>query len=93
MTRTKDEQSVQRACTLYVDKSSNGKGNEAGVIVEGPNAMVLEYSLKFDFKVTNNQAKYEALIASQRLAKEIGAWLLNVRSDLQLVIAHLKGEY
>ena len=45
-----------------MDGSSNGKGSGAGVILKGLNAMVLEYSLKFDFKATNNQAEYEALV-------------------------------
>ena len=54
---------------------------------------MLEYSLKIDFKVTNNQVEYEALVASLQLAKEIRAWSLNIRNDSQLVIAQLKGEY
>ena len=41
--------------------------------MEGPNDIMLEYSLKFDFKATNNQAEYEALLARLRLAKEVGA--------------------
>ena len=55
-----------------MDGSLNGKGSGAGVILEGPNDIVLKYSLKFDFKTTNNQAEYEALVASLQLAKEIG---------------------
>ena len=76
-----------------MDGSSNGKGSEAGVILKGSNEIVLEYSLKIDFKATNNQVKYKALIVSLQLAKEIGAWLLSIQSDLQHVIAQLKGEY
>ena len=54
---------------LYVDRSSNGKGNEAGVILEQLNNIVLEYSLKFNLKVTNNQAEYETLVVGLMLAK------------------------
>ena len=64
--------------TLYVDGSSNRKGSGAGVILEGPNDIMLEYSLKFDFKATNNQAEYEALLAGLRLAKEVRAQSLNI---------------
>ena len=39
---------------LYMDGSLNSKGNTAGIILEGPDDMVLVYSLKFDFKVINN---------------------------------------
>ena len=63
MTMSKDEQSNWHAWTLYVDGSSKGKGSGVGVILEGANDIVLEYSLKFDIKETNNQAEYEALVA------------------------------
>ena len=61
--------------------------------MEGPNDITLEYSLKFDFKVTNNQVEYEALLAGLRLAKEVGARSLNIRSDSQFIITQLKREY
>ena len=93
MTRTDDERPVQYTWTLYVDRLSNSKGSGAGVILEGPNDIMLEYSLKFNFKATNNQAKYEALLIGLCLAKEVGARSLNIRSDSQLVITQLKGEY
>ena len=74
-------------------RSSNGKGSGAGVILERPNDIMLEYSLKSNFKVTNNQVECEALLAELRLVREVGARSLNIRSDLQLVIVQLKGEY
>ena len=49
--------------------------------------------LKFNFKATNNQAKYEALIACLQLTKEVGAETLNIRSDSRYVIAQMKGKY
>nr|KYP31685.1 Pro-Pol polyprotein [Cajanus cajan] len=55
-----------QAWTLDVDGSSNSKGGGAGIILEGPNQVTLEKSLKFGFKVTNNQAEYEALLAGLR---------------------------
>ena len=42
---------------LYVNGSLNGKGSETEVILEGLDDIVLEYSLKFDFKATNNQVE------------------------------------
>nr|KYP43928.1 Retrovirus-related Pol polyprotein from transposon 17.6 [Cajanus cajan] len=49
--------------TLHVDGSSNCRGSGAGVILEGPKGIVLEQSLRFQFKASNNQAEYEALLA------------------------------
>ena len=67
---------------LYVDGSSNGKGNGTNVILEGPNNITLTYSLMFDFKATNNQANYEALVAGLQLANEVDTKTLNIRSNL-----------
>nr|KYP72226.1 hypothetical protein KK1_004813 [Cajanus cajan] len=68
-----------QAWTLHVDGSSNSKGGGAGIILEGPNQVNLEQSLKFGFKVTNNQAEYEALLAGLRLARDLGARKVNCK--------------
>jgi len=78
---------------LSVDGSSNQKGSGAGVILEGPNELLLEQALRFDFKASNNQAEYEALIAGTLLAKEMGARSLLAKSDSQLVTGQVTGEY
>ena len=70
---------------LSVDGSSNQLGSGAGVILEGPNGVLIEQSLRFAFKASNNQAEYEALIAGILLAKEMGAKVLLAKSDLLLV--------
>ncbi|XP_020206374.1 uncharacterized protein LOC109791485 [Cajanus cajan] len=59
--------------TMHVDGSSNSQGSGAGIILEGPTGLVLEQSLRFAFKASNNQAEYEALLAGLRLAQEVGA--------------------
>ena len=40
---------------LSVDGSSNQQGSGAGVILEGPNGVLIEQSLRFAFKASNNQ--------------------------------------
>ena len=57
---------------LSVDRSSNQQGNGANVVLKGPNGLLIEQSLKFAFRASNNQAQYEALIAGMLLAKEMG---------------------
>ena len=93
MTKPEGESTGPPEWTFYVDGSSNDKGSGVEVILKGPNDMTLKYSLKFKFQATNNQAEYEALAADLRLAKEIGAKMLCIRSDSQLVITQVKGEY
>ena len=61
MTKPEVEWLVQWEWTLYIDGSSNNNDSGVGVILKGPKDMVLEYSLKFEFKEINNQAKYKVL--------------------------------
>jgi ribonuclease HI len=53
----------------------------------------VEYSLKFEFPTSNNQAEYEACLAGIRVAKELGATAITLCSDSQLVVSQIKGEY
>ncbi|RDX98498.1 Tf2-6, partial [Mucuna pruriens] len=78
---------------LSVDGSSNQTGSGAGVILEGPNGILVEQSLHFDFKASNNQAEYEALLAGMKLALEIEAKRLTAKSDSKLVTGQVNGEY
>jgi len=78
---------------LSVDGSSNQQGSGAGVILEGPDGLLIEQALRFGFKASNNQAEYEALIAGMLLAKEMGARELLEKSDSLLVTGQVTGEY
>ncbi|MCI84401.1 gag-pol polyprotein, partial [Trifolium medium] len=70
--------------TLSIDGSSNLKGSGAGVVLEGPDGVLMEQSLRFAFKASNNQAEYEALLAGMKLAKEMEVQELKAQSDSQL---------
>ncbi|XP_068503982.1 uncharacterized protein [Phaseolus vulgaris] len=56
---------------LSIDGSFNQQGSGAGVILEGPNGLLIEQALRFAFKASNNQAEYETLITGMLLAKEM----------------------
>ncbi|GAU30548.1 hypothetical protein TSUD_65580 [Trifolium subterraneum] len=79
--------------TLSVDGASNIRGSGAGVVLEGPDGVLIEQSLRFAFKASNNQAEYEALIAGMRLAKEMEVADLRAKSDSQLVTSQVSGEF
>jgi len=78
---------------LSVDGSSNQQGSGVGIVLEGPNGVLIEKALRFGFKASNNQAEYEVVIARMLLAKEMGAQSLFVKSDSLLVAGHVTGEY
>jgi len=90
---TQQEVEVGSQWVLSVDGSSDQQGSGAGVVLEGPNDLLIEQALKFVFKASNNQADYEALIVGMLLAKEMGARSLLAKSDSQLVTRQVTGEY
>lgn len=78
---------------LSVDGSSNQQGSGAGIILEGPNALLLEQTLRFAFKANNNKTEYETLIAGMLLAKKLCARSLLIKCDSLLVTRQVTGEY
>ncbi|GAU22916.1 hypothetical protein TSUD_326890 [Trifolium subterraneum] len=88
-----EEWSHGQPWTLSVDGSSNLRSSGAGVVLEGPEGVFIEQSLRFAFKASNNQAEYEALIVGMKLAKEMEVQELKVQSDSQLVANHVSGEF
>ena len=78
---------------LSVDGSSNMKGSGAGIVLEGPQEVLVEQSLRFEFRTSNNQAEYEAIITGMKLVVEMAVPEILVKSDSQLVINQIQGEY
>ncbi|CAL2270628.1 unnamed protein product [Prunus armeniaca] len=79
--------------TMYFDGSSTETRSGAGVVIESPQGQRWQFAFQLDFKCTNNQAKYEALIIGFEILKEIKATRILVYGDSQLVINQLTGEY
>ena len=70
-----------RPWMLVVDGSSTPGGGGAGLMIKSPEGQSWLYALHFEFRVSNNEAEYEALIAGLKLAAQLGAKHLNVQSD------------
>ncbi|XP_021807706.1 uncharacterized protein LOC110751539 [Prunus avium] len=79
--------------TMYFDGSSTEARLGAGVVIESPQGQRWQVAFQLDFKCTNNQAEYEALIIGLEILKEIKATRVLVYGDSQLVINQLTGEY
>ena len=90
---TAHEDDVKGLWILSVDGSSNKRGGGAEIVLEGPDGIQVEQSLRFNFKASNNQAEYEALLAGMTLASEMEAKHLQVKSDSQLVVSQVQGEF
>ncbi|XP_021808476.1 uncharacterized protein LOC110752181 [Prunus avium] len=76
-----------------VDGASNQKGVGAGVVIITPDGTLLEQAITLGFPASNNEAKYEALLAGLRLAKELSIKKLAIYSDSQLITNQASGEY
>jgi ribonuclease HI len=71
---------------MYFDGSLNLEGAGAGVLLISPTGEQLEYVLQIFWKVSNNEAEYEALLHGLRLAASLGIKRLLVYGDSAMVI-------
>jgi ribonuclease HI len=53
----------------------------------------LNGSLRLEFKTTNNEAEYEAIVAGLEMALELGADSVEVWNDSQVIVGHIRGEF
>ena len=59
---TTPEPDLTSSWVLHIDEVSNAQGSGAGLIPTNFEGMVTEYALWFNFKASNNQVEYEALL-------------------------------
>ena len=52
-----------------------------------------EAAIQFQFTTMNNEAEYEAMIAEMNLAWEMGVQNLEIKSNSQTIVGHVRGEY
>jgi ribonuclease HI len=71
---------------MYFDDSLNLEGAGAGVILISPMGELLKYALQVFWKVSNNEAEYEALLHGLHLAASLGIKRLLVYRDYAVVI-------
>ena len=79
--------------TLIFDGASNAEGNGAGVVIISPKSRRTRMAFHLNYKCTNNQAEYEALIIGLEVLLEMGAIFVHINSDSNLVTRQLSGEF
>ena len=55
----------------FIDGASNGLGCGTGIVVESPDVVVAKCALRFEFKASNNKAKYEPVTLGLNITKNI----------------------
>jgi ribonuclease HI len=81
---------------VYIDGGSRGNPGPAaaGVVVrDADNSRTLFEAGYILGRTTNNQAEYQGLIRALEDAARLGANELDIRSDSELLVRQLKGEY
>ncbi|XP_073290363.1 uncharacterized protein [Primulina huaijiensis] len=78
---------------VYVDGSSSKDGSGVGVVLISPAGEKVKLTVRLDFRASNNEAEYEAVLAGLQAAKNVGATRVHVFSDSQLVAQQMKGLY
>ena len=77
---------------IHMDGSSAQHVGGIGIVLQLPEEDHLEYAVRLQFNTTNNEAKYEALLQGLELAKSLGADLVLIQGDSQLVIGQVNGK-
>lgn len=74
------EEADQVKWVIYVDGSSTNSTVKGGVVLVTPEGNKLEYTIRFGFKVTNNEAEYDAMLTRLRLTHALEAKRVRVNS-------------
>ena len=92
-TTPKNTRDQEDLWTINTDGSSTQKGGGAGIVITSPEKDVLKYGVQLKFPITNNETEYEALLTGLRIARALGAENIVLKSDSQLVIRQVRGDF
>ncbi|XP_074298584.1 uncharacterized protein LOC141629495 [Silene latifolia] len=90
---TVSEAKGEQVWELHVDGASNTKGAGVGLVLKSPKGEQIIQAVRCEFKATNNEAEYEALILGLQLALEMQINHITVYSDSQLIVNHVNNVY
>ncbi|KAL2230935.1 UNVERIFIED_CONTAM: hypothetical protein Sindi_1687900 [Sesamum indicum] len=76
-----------------MDGLSTFQGSDAGIVLTTPQGEDSEFAVKFRFKASNNEAKYEALMIGLRMAHDAGARHVIAYLDSQSIVKQIERSY
>ncbi|XP_042446637.1 uncharacterized protein LOC122031607 [Zingiber officinale] len=83
----------ETAWRVYVDGSSARQGSGINILLISPREDRMQLSIRLDYRATNNEAEYEALIVGLQAARHVGATKVLLHSDSQLAAQQLNGMF
>ena len=63
-----------------------------GLILVSPKRIIIKKSIRLDFSTTNNEVEYEALLEGMSMVQKMGGMIVEMFSDLRLVIGQVNEE-
>ncbi|XP_076925783.1 uncharacterized protein LOC143588740 [Bidens hawaiensis] len=78
---------------LFIDGAFNGEGPGAGLRLINSEGHEFMYAIRLNFKSTNNEAEYEALLAGLRITKKLGVRHLEASINSMLIAGKINGSY
>ena len=72
---------------------SRQTGARIGLQLKASTRERIEQAIRIDFPMSNNETEYEAILSGINLAKSVSSEKLIIRSDSQLVVGKVNGEY
>ena len=78
---------------VYTDEASNRKGAGIRIVLITSKKLIIEKSLRLGFLATNNEAKYETLLAGVAMVKQLGEEAMKLYSDSRLVVGQVNGDF
>ncbi|XP_076929718.1 uncharacterized protein LOC143594250 [Bidens hawaiensis] len=87
------EQQKEQILKLFTDGASNDEGACAGLKITYTEGQDFTYTIRLEFKSTNNEVEYEASLSGLRIAKKLGAQHLAAHIDSMLVANQIEGSY
>ena len=86
---------MAKSSVIYIDGASRGNPGPAaiGVVIRDEEKKVLAKISRAIGVTTNNQAEYRAVIAALEKASQLGINEVEMRSDSELIVRQIKGQY
>ncbi|XP_074300640.1 uncharacterized protein LOC141631935 [Silene latifolia] len=88
-----EESRKGEAWTLHTDGALNQRGTGVGLVLRSPQGDLIVQAVCYEFKATNNEAEYEALILGLQLALNLKVKCLQVYNDSLFIFNHVKDSY
>ncbi|VFQ98945.1 unnamed protein product [Cuscuta campestris] len=74
---------------MAVDGASGPRGYGGGIVFTTPEGFKIYHAIVFNFKLTNNEAEYEALAGGLRLAQALKISRVSIKSDSSLIVGQV----